>query len=214
MIFGIYSIKSFLALMLSSYVLTWGVYFALSRESTVVAAARCAVTTTTILVLIALLEVAALWHVVDYGLLLTRNETALFKGKPWHNPTMQLDRELLYHRRPNTRIMGETKGDIAFWSDIPPYQLYRYDVQYDGLGFRNDHDIEQASIVVVGDSFVEAPLVPTAAPPFYPLKPPFGRGSGEFWSDGLRSPARTSCTKEIWHKTAAGDRDLGLFRGE
>jgi hypothetical protein len=65
----------------------------------------------------------------------------------------------LFIGRPNQRKTGETVGDLVHWLGIPTDRRYHFDVQYDRNGFRNDHEIEQASIVVIGDSFVEAGLV-------------------------------------------------------
>jgi hypothetical protein len=57
-------------------------------------------------------------------------------------------------------MVGETSGDLVHWLGILTDRRYQIDVKYDSRGFRNDYEIEQAPIVIIGDSFVEAGLVP------------------------------------------------------
>jgi len=82
--------------------------------------------------------------------------------KPWEDPRNQFDRELMYTRRPGERIVGDTTGDLVYWLGISSQTRYRVDAQYDRHGFRNDHEIGAASVALIGDSFIEAGLLPSA----------------------------------------------------
>jgi hypothetical protein len=76
--------------------------------------------------------------------------------------TTKGDPELLFVRRPNAHISGTSRGgniaDVAALaaSDI---RQYRWDVTYDGNGFRNPSGLTKADIAVLGDSFVESPPI-------------------------------------------------------
>ena len=52
--------------------------------------------------------------------------------------------------------------DLVDWLGIPTDQWHTVDVRYDRNGFRNDAEITKADIALVGDSFVEAAIVPHA----------------------------------------------------
>jgi len=80
--------------------------------------------------------------------------------KPWEHPDNTLDRELIYISRPNVHLDGSMLGGLTALYRLPLERRYHYDVQFDSHGFRNDHDIEQAPIVLIGDSFVQSTLVP------------------------------------------------------
>lgn len=160
-IFSLYTIKRFIALLAASYVLSWGIYFAFSRESLSGKAANCALTTFTLLILIGLLEAPSVFGLIDYRHVISPPESVIdaYMRRPWENPGNLFDEELLYIHRPEQSIVGETKGDIALWLQIPTPRRYSIDIQYDRQGFRNDHKIEQASVVAIGDSFLEGTLV-------------------------------------------------------
>jgi hypothetical protein len=107
-----------------------------------------------------LLELPAAVGLVDYGQVLWPLDSVLHaRIKPWENPRNQLDEELLWIRRPHQHFSGEVAGDLVHRLGIPTERRYRVDVRYDSRGFRNPLEIDAASVVVIGDSFVEAGLV-------------------------------------------------------
>lgn len=160
-IFGVYSLSTFSVLLVTSYVLSWGLYFALSHESFSGKATNCALTTTTLLILIGLLEILPLLGLVDYRKVISPSESFLItQVKPWDNPGNLLDKELMHIHRPNQKIVGETVGDLVNWLGISTERRYPVDLQYDGRGFRNERELEQANVVAIGDSFLEGILVP------------------------------------------------------
>jgi SGNH hydrolase-like domain, acetyltransferase AlgX len=82
----------------------------------------------------------------------------------WWAPNVS-DPELLAIHRPHAHQAGSAMGgDIATSYQIPRSDLtqFRWDVTYDRNGFRNQHDLERADIVVIGDSFVEGLTVTDA----------------------------------------------------
>jgi hypothetical protein len=105
-----------------------------------------------------LMEFPALINVFDYRRI----------GGPaevWWGKDNVPDRELLHLRRPHSHFSGAVRGglmELAY--QIPPSDMthFRWDVEYDDHGFRNEVDLKSADMVVIGDSFVEAMTVPTA----------------------------------------------------
>jgi hypothetical protein len=162
-VFGLYSPRKFIFLIAASYALVWGIYFLLGRETPLKKMAKCVLTTISFLILFAMLEAPAVLGLIDYSKIISPPaEINITRIKPWDNPANILDKELMHIHPPNRRIVGETTGDIVPWLGIPTDRRYQIDVQYDSNGFRNDHDIEQAPLVVIGDSFIEGVLVPQA----------------------------------------------------
>jgi hypothetical protein len=103
-----------------------------------------------------LLELPALFHIVDY-----RN---VIGANPLHSNYID-DPELVNIHRPNSRLTGSATGGLApKVYDIPVSEqtVYRWDVRYDRNGFRNAADLTSADTVVIGDSFVEGTVIPDA----------------------------------------------------
>jgi hypothetical protein len=93
---------------------------------------------------------------VDYRIVL-----GTLGDEPWRNPINRLDPELLHVHHPHQRIAGTMEGgDIAYYLRINETHRYPYDVRTDKDGFRNSQDVEQADLVVIGDSYVEGILTP------------------------------------------------------
>ena len=57
-------------------------------------------------------------------------------------------------------LSGETSAKRLCLPAHPPEE---FDLRYDQHGFRNDEDMERAEVVVVGDSYVESPMLPKSA---------------------------------------------------
>lgn len=79
--------------------------------------------------------------------------------------TNKSDPELLHIHPPHSHFSGQARGgNIAANFKLPPEAttLYRWDVNYDQNGFRNDLDLKSADLAVIGDSFVEETNIPTA----------------------------------------------------
>ncbi len=162
-VFGYYSVRVFSGLVVLSYLLLWGCYFALSRESFSGKAVNFCLTAVTLLIIVGLLEIPSLVGLVDYRNVIAPPQSFIVTNlKPWDNPANILDKQLMHIHRPGQRVVGETKGDLVNYLGIATDRTYRVDVQFDRQGFRNDHQIEKAPVIVLGDSFVEGILVKQA----------------------------------------------------
>jgi SGNH hydrolase-like domain, acetyltransferase AlgX len=159
-IYDSYSIRVFVFLFLISYVLGWSIYFSLSHNPIPIKIANCVLTTASFLLIFGLLELPALLGVVDYRSIIL---PTIARIKPWEDPRFQIDNELLWIRRPYQRFAGQATGDLVYWLGISTQRRYPFDLQYDSRGFRNDHEIKQATMVVIGDSMVEWGYVPHGA---------------------------------------------------
>jgi hypothetical protein len=107
-------------------------------------------------VIYALLESLALFQLVDYRIVFgtaSREQRA--------NPLNRLDKELIYVHRPYLHLKGVMPaGDIGTLFEIGEVEPHAYDLRTDRDGFRNPTDLEQADIVVIGDSYIEGLIVP------------------------------------------------------
>lgn len=72
--------------------------------------------------------------------------------------TNKPDPVLIHIHWPHSSFSGEVTGNLVHLGIPRPYR-YKADVRYDRNGFRNDREFDQADIVVIGDSFVEAAIV-------------------------------------------------------
>jgi len=110
---------------------------------------------TAIVITIAVIEILVATTSLDFRPLL-----GTLDDVPWKNPVNRLDPELLHVRRPGLKLEGTiVGGDISQYRSGIEKQRYSYDVTYDQNGFRDPADRKNAEIVVVGDSFVEAPTI-------------------------------------------------------
>jgi len=160
-IFGIYSMRAFSTLVIISYILLWCIYVLIGRDTVARKVARAVLTTITLIVLGFFLELPAALNLIDYRRVISPPQSFLLTNvKPWDSPGNVLDDELIYIRRPHQTIGGEASGDLVNWLGISTRQRYHVNITYDSHGFRNDHDIDKASLALIGDSFVEGVLVP------------------------------------------------------
>ncbi len=103
-----------------------------------------------------LLELPAVLGWIDYRFVLP----IAINPDDRENPRLRLDRELIFAHLPNDSFVGKVAGNLAMDYRLTDAPLYPVDVRYDRNGFRNNRDIEWAEVVIVGDSFAEAALVP------------------------------------------------------
>jgi hypothetical protein len=161
-VFGRYTIHRFAALSVLSYAALSALYcLALPRAGTALRAAQCALAGFVVFLLIGCLELLVAARVADFRKLFAPPDSVLFtRVKPWQNPSNLLDPELIHIHRPNQRLVGHTSGDLVPVLGIATERKHAIDVRYDSRGFRNETDITTAPLVILGDSFVEAGLVP------------------------------------------------------
>jgi len=105
------------------------------------------------------LELLGLARTLDYRSLIGAAPHDVFSD------TNLTDPELLHIHPPHSHFSGEARGgNFSLNFRIPSSDItdYRWDVNYDQHGFRNDMDLKNADIVAIGDSFVESTATPTA----------------------------------------------------
>lgn len=106
-------------------------------------------------------EFPALVLGLDYSQVLSTGDATRFvRLHASENPSNLADDELLFRHRPNSSFSGEVHGDLVKLYGIATDRKYHVDVAYDANGFRNTSFSDQADIVVIGDSFIEAGLIP------------------------------------------------------
>jgi hypothetical protein len=139
----------------ASYLVAWGLFFLLSPRARMEKVKGFILMNASVGVTVGTLELLAATRVVDYRLVFSTPIWA-----PWRNPRYVADAELVHIRRPYERLRGVSRGgDIARLVSTESPPLYRYDLRYDRHGFRNEADLSGAEVAVLGDSYVEGPLV-------------------------------------------------------
>lgn len=111
-----------------------------------------------VIVVLCLIELPALLNLIDYSSLVGPAAMDVFLA------TNKNDPELLHIHPPHSHFRGEARGgNIAANFKLPASAttLYRWDVNYDKNGFRNDRDLTSADLAVIGDSFVEETTIST-----------------------------------------------------
>jgi hypothetical protein len=137
-----------------SYIFCWYAYFCFSRQPWQTLLGRFILAHVSVVLTVAALESGTLINFVDYRVLFA---TPILS--PQQSPHFRKDRELLHLHHAHARLQGKSVGDFAFLFDVPSPTLYSFDVRFDGNGFRNTRDYQQAEICVLGDSFVEGAFV-------------------------------------------------------
>ncbi len=154
LILGRYSIRLFATNCLATYVLLAAAWVIASGG--VLRRKIFAVLATTLCgaIVLVCLELPAAIRLIDYRVVFGTP----FR-KAWENPRNRLDDELIHLHTPYDEFAGTVPGDLVVSYNIQTDRRYEVDVRYDYQGFRNADDIKQADIVLIGDSFVEGPIV-------------------------------------------------------
>ncbi len=85
-----------------------------------------------------------------------------FFPHPWQPPferDLRPDPELIWIHKPYLTFSGKFVGGLVNWFGIETDRRYDLDVRYDRNGFRNPIDLDQADVVILGDSFAESSWV-------------------------------------------------------
>jgi acetyltransferase AlgX (SGNH hydrolase-like protein) len=101
-------------------------------------------------------EGAALLRVVDYRAVLGSFES----GNVLSVAGRHADHELFWQHDPYYRYEEPYQGNLGAALCRPPDVSKKVVVQYDRHGFRNSVDLQQADIVVIGDSYIEGYMTP------------------------------------------------------
>ncbi|MCE3222149.1 MAG: rane protein of unknown function [Nitrospira sp.] len=156
---GITSTGHLLDNVIAGYLLAWGLYGFLSDLPRQEIRARFVLMT---LVGVALLGAAELLGAVGW----INYQTLLgTQGRTWfERPGYVRDPELGYRHEAHYRERGSfVRGNIGEALCLPANPPVEFDLRYDQHGFRNDEDRDQADVVVIGDSYVESPMLPNSS---------------------------------------------------
>ena len=116
---------------------------------------RAVATTLVVVTSLLILEVPAMLNLVDWSIVMNK-----LSGEGHNYETAFVpDKDLAFRRIPNLHWSGRPASDIeqAYW--LPRTLASPITFTYDRRGYRNTTDTERASIVLIGDSFVEGRYV-------------------------------------------------------
>jgi hypothetical protein len=149
------TIGSLASQILVAYLTLWSLYTFFSDDPRAELRRRFVLMTGTFVLMLGMTEVLAWSRVVDYRLVFATTPV------PWWLSSYYIfDEEFLWRHVPGSRIRTSYQGNKYPYVCVPPSSSREvYEVQYDRRGFRNDEELEQADIAVVGDSFVEGAQV-------------------------------------------------------
>lgn len=142
----------------TALMLTYAATFALSAlwtRSRRLVTLRAAATTLTVLAMVLLAELPALFGRVDYGRLFR-----VASGE-WTGPATSFinDPVLAWSRPAHHSWSGRPRSDMAVAFNLPVRASYQLSFTTDARGFRNRSDRGQADVVFLGDSYVEGAYV-------------------------------------------------------
>lgn len=152
-----YTSVGLLAALALTYVALAATLVLLRRDGAAERARKVLALTLGLVVSAAAIELPAIAFGHDYRLTLGTLADNTFFNASLH--TNALDPVLIHVHRPHSSFRGEVEGNLCRMG-IPPKRLHPADVRYDRNGFRNAREIERADLAVIGDSFVEAELIP------------------------------------------------------
>jgi len=153
---GFSDARQLLSILAAAYLMAWGGYALFSAVPRDEIRGQFVLMTMSLVVTLFLAELPAWLKLVDY-----RQVFAVTIFLPWERLDYLPDRELLSLPRPNRSVkMLFSRGNIGDALCLPPRPAEPFEVRYDKNGFRNEADSTSAEIAVIGDSYVESPMMP------------------------------------------------------
>ncbi|OHB71204.1 MAG: hypothetical protein A2V70_10960 [Planctomycetes bacterium RBG_13_63_9] len=150
---GRYRVEVLAVNVLATYLALLLCYVVLGRRSWKIRAARAVLSLSAILVALLLVELPAALGLVDYREVLYPRLASL-EGPD----QVQRDPELVFRHPGHGRFEHEVTvqpDDPPAPKDAPAGRQRKVVYRYDRNGFRNPHDLRQADVILIGDSFVE-----------------------------------------------------------
>ncbi len=133
-----------------AYLAAWGPFFVFSPHGPAGTLGRFALCTGTLGLTLGALEAPSSLRLVDYRVVFTA------PTPPWQRSGNRPDPDLIYVRRPHQKTRFRYDGaELYGLRGAKPWRRYNCELVTDANGFRNPSDVEQADVVVVGDSFIE-----------------------------------------------------------
>lgn len=103
------------------------------------------------------LEAVALVGLIDWRVAFRTGIPLGAQGRPWMSDHHRPDSELVWAHRPH--VTERLQYDTRVWPDLGHEVQSLARVHYDNRGFRNEAELESADIALIGDSFLDWPLV-------------------------------------------------------
>jgi lysophospholipase L1-like esterase len=153
---GISDARNLLGFLVASYLIVWGGYSLISPIPRDEIRNQFVLMTLSLGVALLLAELPAWLKLIDY-----RKTFSISGSLPWEQIGYLPDLELLAKPEPHHSVkMLFTRGNIGEALCLPPRQAEPFELRYDENGFRNEEDLTNADIAVIGDSYVESPMMP------------------------------------------------------
>ena len=141
---------------IASYLAGWGGYALVTTIPRGEIRNQFILTTFSLGLALAMLELPVWLKLVNY-----REIFAISDGFDWEHPGYVPDRELLFKPIPNRTIkLQVSRGNIGRALCLAPHPEEPFELIYDKNGFRNEEDLTNADIAVIGDSYVESQMMP------------------------------------------------------
>lgn len=155
---GVSDVRDVFSFIVASYLLIWGGYALASTIPQDEIRNQFVLTTFSLLVAVFLVESPALLQLIDY-----RETFAISSNLPWERPGFEPDRELIYKPKPRYAVKIQfDRGNIGRVLCLPSHPTEPFELKYDQNGFRNEEDLGNADVAVIGDSYVESPMMPAS----------------------------------------------------
>jgi hypothetical protein len=136
--------------LVATYCVCWSLALVVSNSPRLMFM-RALATTLVVAMCLLVLEVPAMLNLVDWNVLMRR----LFSEGEDYQTAFIADKELAFRRIPNMHWSAQPASDIeqAYW--LPRTLATPINFTYDHWGYRNLKEMQQANIVLIGDSYVE-----------------------------------------------------------
>ena len=155
---GISDVRHLFSILVASYLVVWGGYSMTSLLPRDEIRTQFVMMTVSLGAALMLAELPVWFKLIDY-----RKTFSISSDLPWELPGYLPDPELLAKPEPHysAKILFN-RGNIGRALCLPPRQAEPFESRYDKNGFRNEQDLTSAEIAVIGDSFVESPMIPSS----------------------------------------------------
>jgi len=155
---GVSDERHLFSFLIASYLVLWGGYSLMSSISREEIRSQFVLVTLSFGIALSLIEVSAWFKLIDY-----RQTFSTWGQVPWDQPGYLPDPELLKKPEPHRVVKMEfSRGNLGDVLCLPHRQAEPFELRYDKNGFRNDEDLANTHIAVIGDSYIESEMLPNS----------------------------------------------------
>src|SRR4029078_13374381 len=155
---GVPDVKHLFGFLVASYLVVWGGYSLLSPVPREEIRIQFVLMSLALGFALFLAELPSWLKLIDY-----RKTFSISGDLIWEQPGYQPDLELLAKPEPHYSVnMLFSRGNIGDALCLERRRAEPFELRYDQNGFRNDHDLSSVEIAVLGDSYVESPMLPSS----------------------------------------------------